>query len=588
MQDQQNTRPRVEKFKRLYRTIFNAPRIIPQTAASAASSKPPLVMPVLLGIEQSVRLVYDPTIPACLINSLERYANELQDSQLDDAQLRNAETILNGAQATISWKWIETEADAGQVFWGNVASPIEVVCRSLGFWATYRNAPMEQNIMPEHAWAWATATAANPTPVFQPIAIFEHKSPTVADRHFPEIVALARDNKILQLSTKASSSEIILAKLILASLAKGLKFCAILSFKDFIFIHLVQDETGQWEARISDIVPITAQTTPIVAIVLALVLHSRNDGHALEYHSLEEEAADSDNVSSEPAEGSNSGSPGAGPHAPTNPPTGGPPSGHTTGGQMPVLDVLAVSDYWEPKELSEDTLASLLNTMDGVSLYWDMRPLSKKIFRPVRRDDSSLWGKSLPSTVVPRLVTHSRTDHHVTPPASPPMIPFVLRLDSEVGRGAVGPVYQGCFHDLSLRLVVKILPADCMDRELKIWRQLRHLAGTGIPGLFGAYAIEGKEGFTNTGALVQQYGGSTVSSFDVLSPDQRDELYRIVVSIHEAGVEHGDLAPMNVTLKKDGGVMVIDFSHSYLRKCTGGKCKELQYLRKELGLQASI
>ncbi|KAG8971893.1 hypothetical protein FRC05_010562 [Tulasnella sp. 425] len=143
------------------------------------------------------------------------------------------------------------------------------------------------------------------------------------------------------------------------------------------------------------------------------------------------------------------------------------------------------------------------------------------------------------------------------------MTPFMLRLSSEVGRGGTGSVYQGCFLDLPLQLVVKVLPADCMDRELESWRQLRHLAGNSIPGLFGAYAIEGKEGSADTGALVQQHGGSSLSSFDALTHSQRDELYRIVTRIHEAGVEHGDIRPANVTLKKDGGVMVIEFSHSF-------------------------
>lgn len=65
----------------------------------------------------------------------------------------------------------------------------------------------------------------------------------------------------------------------------------------------------------------------------------------------------------------------------------------------------------------------------------------------------------------------------------------------------------------------------------------------------------------------------------------RDELHRIFTRIHEAGVEHGDIRPANVTLKKDGGVMVIDFSHSFSHECIEGECEELQDLREELGLQ---
>ncbi|KAG8909691.1 hypothetical protein FRC01_006798, partial [Tulasnella sp. 417] len=63
-------------------------------------------------------------------------------------------------------------------------------------------------------------------------------------------------------------------------------------------------------------------------------------------------------------------------------------------------------------------------------------------------------------------------------------------------------------------IIVKILPTDRMDHELEIWRRLRGLAGVDVPGLFGAYSIEGKEGREDTGVLVQQYAGTSLSSFD--------------------------------------------------------------------------
>lgn len=124
-----------------------------------------------------------------------------------------------------------------------------------------------------------------------------------------------------------------------------------------------------------------------------------------------------------------------------------------------------------------------------------------------------------------------------------------------------------------------------MDYGLTIWRKLRELAGIFIPGLFGAYSLEGREGYQDTGALVQQYAGATVSSFDTLSHKQRQELYRIVAKIHESHVEHGDLSPRNVALNDDGRVMVLDFSHSKLHECEGeGNCQELQSLHWELQL----
>lgn len=150
-----------------------------------------------------------------------------------------------------------------------------------------------------------------------------------------------------------------------------------------------------------------------------------------------------------------------------------------------------------------------------------MKHFSRETFRPIRREDSSLWGDSEAIEALPRLVLYSLRHHHVSPPPSPPMTPFVLELNSAVGDGAVGWVYQGHLLGLSLPVIVKILPTHHMDYGLTIWRKLRELAGIFIPGLFGAYSLEGREGYQDTGALVQQYAGATVSSFDTLSHKQR-------------------------------------------------------------------
>ncbi|KIO32352.1 hypothetical protein M407DRAFT_66763 [Tulasnella calospora MUT 4182] len=123
-----------------------------------------------------------------------------------------------------------------------------------------------------------------------------------------------------------------------------------------------------------------------------------------------------------------------------------------------------------------------------------------------------------------------------------------------------------------------------MDHELEIWRKLRALAGICVPGLFGAYSIEGQDGCEDTGALVQQYAGKTLSSFDTLDDEQRQVLYRIVTRIHEADVAHGDVSPRNVALD-DGRMTALDFSPSSHHECEREeKCAELQYLRLKLKL----
>lgn len=146
-----------------------------------------------------------------------------------------------------------------------------------------------------------------------------------------------------------------------------------------------------------------------------------------------------------------------------------------------------------------------------------MDPFSKSIQRPLRREDSLVWNNRPQVETIPRLVPHTPGDRDV----ATPMVPFVLFLTSSVGQGAVGSVYSGGFHDLSIPIIVKVLSKERMDHELEIWKRLRGLAGIGVPGLFGAYSVEGKEGYQDTGVLVEQCAGERLSSFDTLNQEQR-------------------------------------------------------------------
>lgn len=323
-------------------------------------------------------------------------------------------------------------------------------------------------------------------------------------------------------------------------MAKGFKYCVLHSLASFIVIHLVQDtESGRPQARISDVIPLTSPATPIMPLVLDLVLHSRQDELALEYLPMESTVATSNDPSPEQNQDLHPESSTHGPHEPTED-VGS--SNHPTGGQTLPPSPLALSEYWEPKEVSEATLATMLRTAsqligppllvllsypflksqtNGLSLCWEMKPYSRKVYRPVRHDDSSLWADPLPRKAIPYLIPHSQNYNHVTPPHLSSMTPFVLQLDSKVCYDDIGTRYQGHFRSLFLPITVKILPTYRMEPELKIWRKLRNLAGIEIPGLFGAYSIDEQEGRQDTGALVQQHAGAPLESFDGLSHEQR-------------------------------------------------------------------
>ncbi|KAG8905055.1 hypothetical protein FRC01_008494 [Tulasnella sp. 417] len=585
---------KLETFKKLYKTIIdNSPTVVTQGSKSAWKYTPPS-MP-RPEASKPVELVFDSSIPACLINGLDRFADSLEEDRLDGVTLHETQMYVKALRFLPRTFTIQSKTSVLSAFGSIVVVPVRGLCRSLGVHAEYQDAPRVVNVNLDHSW----------TVKKKPVIIFEHKNPTAFDGHYEEILSMARQRATLNLRKASNNGKSILAKLILASLVEKFEYCVLHCTMSFIVLRLVQNpQNGRYQARISDVIPLTSSTTPIIPLVLALILHSTRDGSALEYQSSGSDVATNTEVHYEEDEDLGSSSPGPEPHNPTDQ-QGDPSSSNDSAGfQVHAPCTLPASEYWEPEEISEAALAALLKTTDGISLYWDLHPFSREVFRPIRRDDSSLWAQDPPIKPAVRLTIHSPAHHDVTPPPPPPVVPFVFELKSMIGGGAVGSVYRGQFLGLSIPLVAKVLPTEKMEHELEMWRKLRALAGIYVPGLFGAYSLEGQEGCEDTGALVQQYAGRTLSSFDILDHKQRRvigieftaaeamwtyihavrcDLYRTVTRIHEANVEHGGLSPRNVALDDGGRVMVLDFSHSSHHECEGeGVCEELESLRRKL------
>jgi tRNA A-37 threonylcarbamoyl transferase component Bud32 len=70
----------------------------------------------------------------------------------------------------------------------------------------------------------------------------------------------------------------------------------------------------------------------------------------------------------------------------------------------------------------------------------------------------------------------------------------------------------------------------------------------------------------------------------------RLDLYTQVELLHQYGVEHGDLAPRNITRNEaDGKLWLIDFSSSERHdECNGRDCPELVHFRQDLGLYDDV
>ncbi|KAG9019181.1 hypothetical protein FRB90_005517 [Tulasnella sp. 427] len=483
-------------FKRLYMTpIQDLPQIIAQSSR-VTSGFEPLAMPIV-GTNGPIQLVYEPSLPHSLIQSLDLYADAIQEDQLYQDILTMAEHWIDLAQMRVRKVKLRKEPSVLPAFHDIVVKPVQSLCEAIDLEVDYGEAPKVNNVIPDHAWLLDET----------PFALFEHKMPGVAAAHFPTIVNLAKRGTTVDLNVSSKGGLSIIAKL---------EYFSIYCLTMFLFVRVAQNEdTGKWQASISKIIPLNSEETPIIATVLALLLHAQPNQSALRYppitipaentgesmSDIEEAAFGLDGANDQQSSLLSTTDPGPSQSTTFNPPN--------------------VTLYWEARHIPQIMLAALLDSINNLPLYWDLKPYSKVVFHPVRRPASSVWRTALPEEAVPRLLTHSMQEHHSTPPPSPPMTPFALRLYKAVGVGSVGTVYQGQFHGLGTNIIVKVLPTDAMDHELEIWRKLRDFAGISVPGLFGAYSLERKDGCGSTGALVQQYAGRSISSFDALNRQQR-------------------------------------------------------------------
>jgi len=85
--------------------------------------------------------------------------------------------------------------------------------------------------------------------------------------------------------------------------------------------------------------------------------------------------------------------------------------------------------------------------------------------------------------------------------------------------------------------------------------------------------------------LITSYAGVTLNDFNTLCLRDRQKLLSHVIRLHEAGVQHNDLEPRNITISPRSGPVIIDFDNATLEHvCTGLSCNELCQVSDRLGL----
>ncbi|KAJ6459533.1 hypothetical protein C8R45DRAFT_1109404 [Mycena sanguinolenta] len=120
-------------------------------------------------------------------------------------------------------------------------------------------------------------------------------------------------------------------------------------------------------------------------------------------------------------------------------------------------------------------------------------------------------------------------------------------------------------------------------REYNAYTVMHSLQGAAIPKVMGMYTS--KDG-KNT-VLMMSYAGRALGAFSELQSSDKYRLFRRLVQVHNAGVQHNDLEPRNVTMSSSGP-LIIDFDCASLNhKCPGASCQELLEVARSLNLDPS-
>ncbi|MEZ5399773.1 MAG: protein kinase [Bryobacteraceae bacterium] len=175
------------------------------------------------------------------------------------------------------------------------------------------------------------------------------------------------------------------------------------------------------------------------------------------------------------------------------------------------------------------------------------------------------------------------------------------RLDSRIGAGGMGVVYEGQDLRLPRRVAIKVLPLapDGEDPELvqRFHREARAASLLSHPNIVSIFDADVDRGYSYI--AMELVEGRTLRQLLESNPrglDQRTILDLIcqtaaaLSAAHEAGVVHRDVKPENIMVRPDGFVKVLDFGlakvenpnlESMLKSRAGLVAGTLHYLSPE-------
>jgi eukaryotic-like serine/threonine-protein kinase len=147
---------------------------------------------------------------------------------------------------------------------------------------------------------------------------------------------------------------------------------------------------------------------------------------------------------------------------------------------------------------------------------------------------------------------------------------------SAIGAGGMGEVYRARDTRLKRDVAIKILPesfAADLDRLARFQREAEVLASLSHPNIAGIYGVEESNG--QRALVMELVEGETLADRIARGAIPIDEVLPIAKQIaealeaaHEQGIIHRDLKPVNIKVRADGTVKVLDFGLAKLSEPT--------------------